>query len=572
MNNPVQTYVDQVLSSQIEVCRWARLACERHNRDLTRDDIYFDLEAAIRPLKYISRLKHYKGQWAGQPFRSELWQAFVVGSLFGWKLKETGERRFRYGYIEVPRKNGKTLLGAGVAKYLAEADGEAGAEVYIAATKEDQAKILFNDVVAMTQSVAEPEYLKRFRFYRKPAWMSIESTHSFIKPLSRESKSLDGLNPHGIVADELHAWTTPDLWNVLNSALGSRRQPLFVQITTAGNILHGVCIEQQETVKSILNGTFENDAYFGIIYTLDKEDLINDEGNRDLTLLREERLWKKANPNYGVSVLSRAAKEAYVTASAPSAAGNLFSDLQTKRFNIWVNAAESWIEILDWQECHEDFDPEKLKGMRCFGGLDLAQVRDLSAYALLFPPQEGLDRWVPLVHYWCPEENIDKRSKADRVPYREWQDKGYITATPGRVTDYNFIHEGILASTQRYDVVSVAFDRTFSGQMIQNLTHEGIDMVRFGQGFVSMSTPCNEFHRMVLGQEINHLNNPVLTWNVENAVVRRDPAGNIKIDKGDTKEEKRRAEKKRVDGLVATVMALGLRLAEDERAPMIGAL
>ncbi len=540
-SHPAHDYARCVVTGKRPACLTVRQACQRHLDDLEEGRFTFDPQRASHPVRFISKFRHYKGQWAGRPFEVEPWQAFILASLFGW-LRPDGLRRYRYAFIEVPRKNGKTLLAAGIGIYMLTADGEGGPEIHSAATKEDQAKILWRDAKTMIQKCGDAEFSGQFDIKKNPAVIELPENSGRFTPLSSDDKTGDGLNPHCVLVDELHAWRDPALWNVLNSALGARSQPLFFQITTAGYVTEGICRQQERLVRSMLNRTFENDSYFGFIAAADEGDAVDD-----------ERTWRKANPNYGVSVLVDGMRDSYnIAVTDPQ----LMVDFKVKKLNIWTTAAKAWLNMEEWKECFQEFDTAELEGMTCYGGLDLAQVRDLSALALLFPPQDGLEQWTALLKFWCPADNIPERSRRDRVPYQTWCERGFIEATPGNVTDYNWIQTRLIELAAQYDFQGVAYDRTFAGQIVQNLTDEGIEMVQHGQGFLGMSSPTKEFERMVAGRELNHLGNPVLQWMAENVVVAMDSHANIKPDK-------RKSEEK-IDGISALIMALGLALVKED--------
>ena len=536
-------YALSVESGETLACEWVRLACDRHLRDLERDDIRFDEAAADRAIGFTESFRHYKGQWAGQPFVLEPWQKFIVGSIFGWK-KANGLRRYSHAYVAVPRKNGKSILAAAIGVYMLVADGEGGAEVYSAATKIDQAKIVFEDARVMIQKSKDTGFCSLFNHRKQPAVIEVPTTNSSFRPLSREADNLDGLNPHCAIFDELHACRNPDLWAVINSAFGARSQPLFLQITTAGSNSEGICMDQERHVKSVLQGEVCDDSYFGIVFTTDTEDPIENPAT-----------WRKANPNYGVSVQEEAFEAAYERAKSSP---RLLADFRTKRLNQWVSVSDGWLDMLKWKDCLEEgVSEEDLLGCYCYGGLDLAQVSDISAFVMLFPPQADFKKWQILPRFFCPEETINERERASQLPYRSWKEEGLIIETPGEVTDFRFVNKQIIQDYSDYDIRSIAFDRTFAHAMIQELQDEGIDVVSFGQGFVSMSTPSKEFERLVIGKELNHFDNKLLTWMAGNTITRTDPAANIKPDKsGD--------QSKKIDGIVATIMALGVAHAGGE--------
>lgn len=530
----VHGYIEDVLSGAIPACKWTRLAGQRHLDDLetahTRG-FYFDEEAAEKPILFFGILKHSKGEWAGQPIRLEPWQMFVVWVLFGWK-NEDGPRRFNLSYLEVARKNGKTTLAAGIGLYLLVADGEQGAEIYTAATKRDQARIAHSEATRMVKS--SPSLRKRITIFKDN--LHIENTASKFEPLGRDSNSMDGLNIHGALIDELHAHKTREVFDVIDTATGSRRQPLIFEITTSGYDRTSVCYEHHEYTEKVLEGTIQDDTWFGVIYSVDDEDKENWDN---------EDHWIKANPNLEVSKkLDDMRRKADKAKEMPSAL-NAFLRLE---LDIWTQAESRWVPVDHWQSCGNAVDPLGLMGRTCYGGLDLSSTTDISALVYVFPPQSEDDFYNVLCRFWIPEDSMQQRSHKDRVPYDAWVRQGYITATPGNVIDYGFILEQIDEDAQTYDLSEVAFDRWGATKIIQAIEEKGLTCVQFGQGFVSMSPPMKELEKIILGHTLAHGNNPVLNWMAGNLVVRVDPAGNIKPDKEKSIEK--------IDGMVAMVMAL----------------
>ncbi len=552
-DHPAVVYARSVVNSERLACRWVRLACDRFLRDLERDDLIFDTAAADRACDFIEAFRHYKGEWAGRRLRMELWQKFVVANIFGFKLKSTGRRRFKYAHIEVPRKNGKTLLAAGISLYLLCADGEGGAEVYNAATKKDQALILHKDARVLIQKSRDETFLEAFEIKKNPPQIEYGAANAIMRPLGRDTEgdTTDGLNPHGIIADETHAWTAEGFWNVLNSALGARSQPLFMMITTAGHNPNSIGRKHSRIVQRILKGEDggEGDDYFGIIYTID-------EGDDP----QSPTSWEKANPLYGTTVDERKMKSAWALANADP---SIRRELLTKALNIWSNQASLWLDSEKWKKCTLPFDPsEILPGMRCYGGLDLAITRDLSAFILVFPPQGPLERWTLLCRFWCPAEDIHIRSKRDKVPYQTWAEKGFIVATPGEVMDHGYIHRQILEDCETYDVRGIGYDRAYSTHLIQPLLDEGIPMLAFSQGIMTISPYAKELERLVIMEKLNHFDHPVLAWNAGNAVVKTDANGNIKPEKAKAEE--------RMDGIVATIIGLGIAIEAEYEADESG--
>lgn len=527
-------YARDVLNGEQVACEWVQLACERHMRDLEDGEergLWFDHDTARQAIGFFSLLKHSKGEWAGRPLMLEPWQQFLIASIFGWK-RDDGTRRFRTSYLEVARKNGKTTVAAGVGLYLMLADGEPGAEVYSIATKREQAKLSHSESTRMAKS--SPAIRNEVKIFRDN--IHIVDTASKYEPLGADANTMDGLNVHGAIVDEVHAHKTRDVWDVIETATGSRREPLMFAITTAGYDRESLCWELNEYTKSVLNGAIKDDSWFGLIYTLDEDDEWDDES-----------VWIKANPNLGVSKkwddMRRKAKRAKEMPSAQNA-------FLRKELDLWTQVSTRWVPIEHWRECGQAVDADGLRGRTCYGGLDLSRSTDVTAFVLVFPPQAEGDRYQVLCRFWVPNAAIHERTHRDRVPYEAWVRQGYIEATPGEVIDYDWILHQIEEDAQAYDIREIAFDAWGAAQIQTDLMEMGGEdwLVQFRQGYRSMSPPTKELERLILGHDLAHGSNPVLTWMANNLVVREDPAGNIKPDKERSIE--------RIDGMVALIMAL----------------
>lgn len=546
-----ERYVDDVLNGRQVACKWVRLACERHRRDLEAGGergLRFDETTAKTAIAFFRLLKHSKGEWAGRPLVLEPWEQFTVWSLFGWK-REDGTRRFRTSYLEVARKNGKTTLAAGVGLYLMLADGEPGAEVYSVATKRDQARISHSEATRMAKS--SPQLRRMVTIFKDN--IHIVDTASKFEPLGADSDTMDGLNVHGAIVDEVHAHKTRDTWDVIETATGSRRQPLMFAITTSGYDRQSLCFQQHEYTEKVLEGVIQDDSWFGAIYTLDK--IKDASGNLVDEDWNDESVWVKANPNLGVSKKLDDMQRKAARAREMPAALNAFLRLE---LDIWTQAETKWVNLEHWRQCGKAVDADGLRGRTCYGGLDLSSNVDISAWLLVFPPQDDDDDYQILCRFWIPEEAMVERARRDRVPYPAWVRQGYITATPGSVIDYDFIQAQIDADAQAYDIQEVAFDRWGATKIQTDLMEKGGEdwLVQFGQGYVSMSPPMKELERLILEHKLAHGNNPVLTWMANNLVVRQDPAGNLKPDKEKSTEK--------IDGMVALVMGLDRALRHEE--------
>ena len=526
---PAEQYADDVRNGRIIVCEYVKLAVHRYFSDLDSaldNGWYFDRKAAMRAIGFIEKLKHTKGEWAGQRFKLEPWQHFILWNIFGWKNAD-GTRRFRYAYVEIARKNGKTALSAGIGLYMLFADGEARPEVYSAATVKDQAKICFSDAVEIVKNTDLKNYLQPYRNS-----IVYEMKGGMMKPLSSDYGTHDGLNPSCGIIDEFHAHKDSGMFDVIKSAFGARKQPLMFIITTAGFNKNGACYAYRENVIKILRGINRDDSLFGIIYTMDSKE----EWDRP-------ECWIKSNPNLGVSLsVDYLASQVADAKNRPEAVRNVM----TKNVNMWVDAEKTWILDDVWMKCAGTTDPKSLLGCQCWGGLDLSNVSDITAFVLLFHEN---DKFQLLPFFWIPEEKMLEKIRKENINYDLWRSSGLVKVTSGNIIDYSFVEADILKIVEGYDLQSIAYDRWNSSQTIINLQNEGLVFSPFGQGYGSMSAPTKEFEKQVMSGGIEHFKNPVLRWMLSSTVVRTDPAGNIKPDKEKSVQK--------IDGIVASIMALG---------------
>lgn len=492
-------------------------------------EFWFDEAAADKACEFFEKyLRHIKGEWAGQPFHLEPWQRDkVIRPLFGWK-KEDGLRRYRTAYIEIPRKAGKSTLSAGIALLLLFADGEAGAEIYSAAADRDQARIVFGAAQEMVSH--SPALNKRSQRYKNS--IVVPSTASTYRVLSADVHTKHGLNAHGVIFDELHVQPDRELWDVLTTSTGARRQPLVVAITTAGHDRHSICYELHAYSKRLLEGVLVDDTFLPVIFSADPED--------DFKL---ESTWKKAHPGYGVTI-----KKDYFEAEAKKAAEMPRYENTFKRLllNVWTEQATRWLQMDSWDKCAGNVVESELEGKECWGGLDLSSTTDLTALNLVFPIE---DKLKALWWFFMPEENVKRASQRDHVPYDQWIRDGHIIATPGNVTDYDFIRVKLNRLAEIYNIKEVAFDRWNAIQLTVQLVGDGIKTVPFGQGFGSMSSPSKELEKYVTGQTLEHGANPVARWMASNVSIKQDAAGNIKPEKDKSTG--------RIDGIVALIMSIG---------------
>ncbi len=520
---------------------------------------WFDAAAADAACAFFpTYLRHTEAEWAGRPFELQRWQRDdVIRPLFGWKRAD-GTRLYRQCYLEVGRKNGKTELAAGVALLALLGDGEYGGQGYSAAVDKDQAKIVFHKagvMVGLSEQLAEQIEVFKTSLY------CAELMASF-KPLSSTPASKHGFSPSVAVADEVHEWPSGELQDVIHKGMAARRQPLEFFTTTAGQLGRGYGWELHRYALQVRDGIIEDPTFLPVIYAADEDD--------DWT---DERTWAKANPNLGVSIKLDFLRAEFAKARLLP---RLENEFKRYHLNLWTEQQTRWLPLEDWDACSADpGDPDRwraleaeLAGRECWGGLDLASTRDITALVWLFPPDDRDDpaaRWPVLWRFWVPAANVRTRFEQDRVPYADWARAGALSLTEGNVTDYRVIKAQVAADAERFQVRELAIDRWNASQVAVELADEGITIAMFGQGFASMGAPTKELERLVMGHRLEHGNHPVARWMAGNACVVQDPAGNIKPAKDKSSEK--------IDGIVAAIMALGrATVAEAPAAPLeIGA-
>ena len=537
-------YAEQVVAGEILSCRWVQLACQRQLNDLARfkgkgSPYRFNPKLVDRDGRsfcpadnlcaFIERLPHVKGPLAGESITLEPWQIFILSTVFGW-VKSDGKRRYRRSYIEVPRGNAKSTLSSAVALYMLAADGEGGAEVYSLATTRDQARIVFGDAQTMARRSAG--FRSRFAVNVGAHNMHVLASGSKFEALSAEGSTLDGLNIHFGCVDELHAHKTRTVYDVVETGTGKRDNSLLWVITTAGSNRAGICYEARTFVTKLLNGVFEDDTQFGIVYGLDDGD--------DWTT---ENALVKANPNWGISVRPEILGPLQAKAmQLPSAVNNF----KTKHLNEWVNADTAWMDMRAWDACGDSsLDIEAFTGQPCWVGLDLASKTDIAALMLMFQHPEISDAYVVFGKYYLPEDTVQA---AGNSQYPGWMRTGRLTVTPGNVIDFGWIEADLLDLVSRFAVQAVAFDPFQATQLSTRMLAEGLPMIEVRPTVLNFSEPMKTLEALVLQRKLVHDGDPVLTWMASNVVAHLDAKDNIY-------PRKERAENK-IDGIVALIMAL----------------
>ena len=492
----------------------------------------FDEAKAQRAVEFIRCLKHTKGRWRGQPFDLLPWQETIIRDVFG-TVKEDGYRQYNTAYVEIPKKNGKSELAAGVALYMTCGDNEWGAEVYGCASDRQQASIVFDVAVDMVEQC--PALKKRIKPVMSVKRLVYKPTNSFYQVLSAEAYTKHGLNVHAVIFDELHSQPNRELFDVMTKGSGdARTQPLFFLITTAGTDRHSVCFEQHQKAEDILCGRKIDPTFYPVIY-----------GASDDADWTSEEVWYQANPSLGHTIDISKVRNACLSARDNPAEENIFRQL---RLNQWVKQSTRWMQMEKWDACAFPVDEGELLGRECYGGLDLSSSIDITAFVLVFPPRDDTEKYVFLPYFWIPEENMVRRVRRDHVPYDVWEKQGFLETTEGDVIHYGFIENFIDNLGKKFHIKEIAFDRWGAVQMVQNLEGLGFTVVPFGQGFKDMSPPSKRLMELVLERNVAHGGHPVLRWMMDNIFVRTDPAGNIKPDKEKSTEK--------IDGAVAAIMAL----------------
>jgi phage terminase large subunit-like protein len=537
-------YAQGVTNGTIDACHYVRRACQRQLDELAAAEagefaFRFDIERAEDICFFIERLPHIRGKWKSANLKLEPWQIFILTTVFGW-LDEHGNRRFRSVYIEVPRKNGKSALTAGVGLYMLAADGEAGAECYSLATKREQALAVWT--VARFMALREKSLCKQYGIDVRARSVMVEGGAGFFQALSSDENGLDGLNPHFAGIDELHAHRTRVVHDVMDSATGARSQPLIWEITTSGSDTSGVCFEVRDYIIKVLEQTQDDPQQFGIIYSVDKEDI-------EAKDYYSERVWRKANPNYGVSVnpldLQRKARKAKASPSS-------LSEFLRKHLDIWTQADSPWMDMAAWNSCADNsLRLEDFKGERCWIGEDLASKIDIAAKVRVFDVGGVLYVLTKDESFFLPESAVQG---APNASYQGWVNEGYLVATPGNIIDFDRLEDSLRKDSSLFEVVSVGYDPHQATQHATRMMSEGFPMLEVRQTVLSLSEPMKELESRVLSGRLKHDGNPVLTWMISNVVAHLDAKDNIY-------PRKQRVQNK-IDGAVALIIALASMKSE----------
>lgn len=549
--DPITQYALDVVEGRIVAGRLVKGACQRHLNDLQiaeQRGWVWRPDVGMRPADFAATFcVHSKGEWGRekQPVEFEPWEIFIVGTIFGWlehyekkdkrgKVTRGLRRRFRKVFIAISRKNGKTLLAAVLGLYLMIADGEAGAEIYAAATKEKQAMLAWKDASTMVRK--SPDLAEIIQRRRKRLFVETDEMEAEFVPLGKDSDKHDGLNPSGALVDEIHAHKDSSMWDVLSSGMGARLEPLLIGITTAGFDTEGFGHQEWEYVTRILEGTAENNAYFGIIYALDEDDDPFDEAN-----------WIKANPNLGVSVnLDFLRDQAREAKQAP----HKLASFLVKHLNRWLGKGTSWMPLNKWDASAKltaRLRLEDYRGRQAIVGMDMSSSIDLAAVVVVILPTQEDPQYTIIPFFWMPADGLKERAEQDRVPYDRWVEQGLITACEGEVIDHRDMEKFVQDLPGKVNVVEVCYDPYNALSVVANLIEAGLPMVEIRQKW-NLSPGMKELGVLVYRRMVEHGRHPVLRWMLGNTVAKIDDNENIRPIK--PKDRTRR-----IDGIAATITA-----------------
>ncbi|TCG08370.1 terminase [Paraburkholderia steynii] len=544
-------YARDVIAGKVPAGKYVRGACARHLGDLekSRDKSYsfvFDAAAGERACAFIEKLPHTKGKWARMGERLVLsgWQCFIVACTFGWKRRKNDMRRFRELYAEIPRKNGKSQLGAGIGLYMLIADGEYGAEIYSGATTEKQAWEVFGPARQMMQRT--PGLIKAAGVEVWAKSIAIPSDGSRFEPII--GKPGDGSSPSCALIDEFHEHDTPDLLDTMQTGMGAREQPLTCIITTAGYNLAGPCYGKHSESKKVLDGLIENDELFAIIFSIDEED----DWASPTSL-------QKANPNFDISVDADFLMAQQRRATMNPIEQNRF---KTKHLNVWCSARNAWMNMQQWQFCADaSLTLDEFEGTECVFVLDLASKNDICAFVQVFKRQlNGADHYYAFGRYYLPSDAIEE-NKTNQALYRKWVIQGYLIPLEGAEIDFDVIREDVRAMATRFDVQEVAYDPWRATQLAHQLAKDGATVVEYRQTVQNMSPAMKEVMAAVKAGRFHHDGNPCLNWMVSNVVAKEDAKENI-YPRKDRPEQK-------IDGPVAIMMGVGRLMVAEPLYPVL---
>lgn len=508
-----------------------------------------DNRAAQKALDFIKACPHTKGKLASE--KKTLgdtwlpWEEKLTRHVFG-TLDADGYRQYETVYVEMPKKSGKSHYAAAVMLFLLIADEEYGGELYSAAYKKDQAKVVWS--IALSMAKRAPWIRKRVDLSK--TWKNqilcprLEASY---QPITRKAVGQHGFNPSAVAFDELHTQPDRDLWDTIDDSVGARREPLLFAITNSGHDRQSICYKQREYAMALNQGNFEDPSYLGVVYGADPEE---DD-------LWDPETWKRANPGLGTTVRMDWMKGKAEQAQRQPSKQNAWERWQ---LGIWTKQKTRWIAPEDWEECERDYDEKDRLGESCYGGLDLGVVHDLSAWVLLFQDPDDPELVRPICRTLCPEARLEDPENPYREVYQAWARDDWLTVTPGKTVDYPEVRRLVVEDAARFGMTDMAMDRYQGIQLSKQLEEEhGLTVAGMGQGYSSMSAPCSTFERRLLGDppKIEHRGNPVLTWAVQNVALKTRSEGDKKMPTKDNEDAI-------IDPVVALLMALDRAMRHED--------
>ena len=522
-------YAQGVTEGTVVCGEFIKLAAERFFNFMEDDRYEFREDKANEVIEFFSILQHFTGRHAGKPFILQPWQQFVIAAIYGFYVKETGERLTKYVYIEISRKNGKTAFAAGLCLFHLIADGEMDAEVDLAANSKDQAKIAFKFCSQFAKGI-DPKGKDLVSFRDK---VKFEKMLSLLQVFAADDSKLDGFNASMYLIDEYHAAKNTGLKDVLQSSQGMRDNPMAIIITTAGFDKLGPCYQYREMCTEVLSGLKENDSLFAAIYSLDEGDDWRDPNN-----------WAKSNPNLGITV-----KPQYLQTQVHSAINTKSEEvgIKTKNFNIWCDSETVWIPEHYILQASANLDFEQFRNMDCYAGIDLSSTSDLTCASFMIPTE---NKYYFKTLYYLPEAALQEKRFKDL--YGEWRRQGLITITPGNVTDYDYILNDLMKIRDIVYIQKIAYDAWNATQFVINAEERGLPMEPFSQTLGNFNRPTKELERLLLSGKAVIDNNLINRHCFRNVIMARDKSGNTKPSK--------QYEEKKIDGVIAKLEALGIYL------------
>lgn len=527
-------YAEDVRNGDIPACKRLKQAVNRYFNDLNNPTYTFDTPTVARFIAFSRLCPHVKGHLRSQPIELEPWQQFIFANLLGFKDATTGRRKYRSAYIQVPRKNAKSTIAAILANWFLIMEG-GQQDIYTAAVSRDQARIVFDD--ARQMCLLSPILKKRLTIQQHK--IIYRKNNSLLKPLAAKAATIEGTNPSLAIVDEYHLHPDNAVYSALELGMGARPEAILFAITTAGSNVISACKQHYDYCCQILAGEEQNESLFALIYELDEDSEIDD-----------ELLWVKANPNLNVSVDNNAL---YDTIQKARGIPSQWTEMLTKRFNIWCQGETPWMGEEAWAACKRDYQESALNGLECYAGIDLSSTSDITSVCYTFPVDKELRL---LTRHYIPEAQLNNPANKNRAIYRQWVKLGWLRTTKGDCIDYDRIRDDIIRDSQQFEIKLTGFDTWNATHLRTQLQGVGLDVEPFPQTYMKFSPVAKSAEVFVNRKIIRHNGDPVLAWAMSNVVMEADANANIKPNK------KKSANK--IDPAIAFLISFGTCQLEHE--------